>query len=123
MELPTPKEPKMTFYIATDPSTDLHAAGERNTDAARAAFASAFERAAAMVSRAAGIDIEVHLGDSADYSPSFRHGLHEQDGDLSDLLWQSLHDAVVQGSRPGRWKVNKTSAASTGAWLRRKAAR
>lgn len=114
-------EPAMTFFIATEPGRDLSEAGARNTPAAQAAFAAAFERAAAKVGEAAGVEIEVHIGGSANYSEAFRNGLREQDGDVADLLWQSVHDCVVE-SRPGRWTVNKTSVASTAAWLRRKAA-
>lgn len=111
----------MTIYLCTDAKTDLHNAGELNTEASRLSFARAWELTAKRICRAAGVDV-VADGDVSDPTiADFAQRNRASGANLEaiDDVWQMIHDSVRKGARNGRWIAgSKASTDKTGAWLK-----
>ena len=111
----------MTIYLCTDAKTDLHNAGELNTEASRASFAKAWELAATRIGRAAGVTV-VANGDVDDPTAADFRRKNEASGASLEAIgevWQMVHDSVTKGSRNGRWIcASKKSTDATGKWFK-----
>ena len=116
----------LTIRLTTDAAQDCTDAGGRNTPAAEAAFAAAWERAAVLIGKAAGFDIEADARASAPEmheatAANYRELSHLDRDDVSEWIaafWQAAHDCTRPGSRPGRWATDRSACKRAGERLR-----